>query len=209
MHKPLIYSIFFISYLTLIILSYIFWDIPIINFFYHMKGTVLYKFARDITDIAKAEYQLIPSLIFYLYFRKRNRYYANIALLVFVSVALSGLTTDVIKFVLGRYRPIEYFENHLYGFKFLETQYRYTSIPSGHTTTIFSAMYVLAIFFKKYRFPLIIIGLLMASTRVISLNHYPSDVLAGILVAIIVSSILYKKFEKRGMFTKDGKTIQT
>lgn len=209
MQKQVIYSIFFILYTILIILFYLFWDIPIITFFYHLKGTAIYNFAKNITDFAKAEYQLVPSLIFYIYFRNKNRYYANIALLIFVSVALSGLTTDIIKFFLGRYRPIEYFEHQLYGFKFFQTKYRYTSIPSGHTTTIFSAMYVLAIFFKKYRFPLIIIGLLMASTRVISLNHYPSDVLAGILVAIIVSSILYKRFEKRGMFTKDGKSIQT
>ncbi|MGB9731179.1 phosphatase PAP2 family protein [Calditerrivibrio sp.] len=196
-------------YTILIISFYHFWDIPIITFFYQLKGTTIYNFAKNITDFAKAEYQLVPSLIFYIYFRNKNRYYANIALLVFVSVALSGLITDIIKFILGRYRPIEYFEHHLYGFKFLQTKYKYTSIPSGHSTTIFSAMYVLAIFLKKYRFPLIIIGLLMAFTRVISLNHYPSDVLAGILVAITISSILYNGFKKRGMLTIDGKSIQT
>lgn len=208
MQKLSQYLITTIIFLVFIIFSYIFLDIPTINYFYQFKGTFMYNFAKNITDYAKAEYQLIPALIFYLYFRKRNRYYANLAFLIFLSVAISGLITDLFKFILGRYRPIEYFEYGNFGFQFFQTRGRFTSIPSGHTTTFFSAIYILSLFFKKYRFIFLTIGFLMVSTRIITLNHYPSDVIAGIYVAITVSSILYNHFKKRRLFEQNGKSTQ-
>jgi len=209
MYKKSQIIIFITLFTLMIIFSYFFIDIPIAEFFYHQRETYIYKFSKSITDFAKAEYQLIPALIFYFYFRKKNRYYANIALLIFISVAISGLTSDIVKFIIGRYRPIEYFENHLYGIQFFQTKARYTSIPSGHTTTIFSAMYLLSIFFKKYRYFFLGFGLFMGLTRITTINHYPSDVLAGIFVAISISHILFIKFKKSGAFEQYEKSIST
>ncbi len=206
MQKLSHYIIITILFSVFIVISYIFLDIPTIKFLYQHKGKFIYNLAKNITDYAKAEYQLIPALLFYLSFRKKNRYYANIALLIFIAVAVAGLTTDLLKFILGRYRPVEYLENGNFGFQFFQIRGRFTSIPSGHTTTFFSAMFLLSLFFKRHRYLFIIIGILMVSTRVFSLNHYPSDVLAGIYVAIIVSSILYNQFKKRGLLEQDGKS---
>ncbi|MCX8085214.1 MAG: phosphatase PAP2 family protein [Calditerrivibrio sp.] len=183
----------------MIILSYYYFDIPVVEFFYGFKGTMMYEWFKKITDIGKAEYQLIPAFVFYLYFRKKNSYYAKVALIVFLSVAVAGLSTDLIKLILGRYRPIEYFEYGNYGFQFFQIKGRYTSMPSGHTTTVFAAAFSLSMVFKRYSWIFIFFAFFIAFSRIVTLNHYPSDVLGGILVAYLVTCFIFKIFKKKGL----------
>ena len=66
------------------------------------------------------------------------------------------------------------------------------SFPSGHVTATASAMTALFIFLKKkWCYIPVIVTLIMGVARVYLLAHYPSDVVAGILVGVVSGIIAY------------------
>ncbi len=111
---------------------------------------------------------------------------------IFGAVACGALITNLIlKDLIARPRPC----NSDFISEFLSFGYPAEdgfSFPSGHMTAISSAVF--AIFFcfnKKFSwigFPFII---LMGISRIYLLAHYPSDVLAGILVGVISSVVAF------------------
>ena len=60
---------------------------------------------------------------------------AIVPLFVFSSIAVSGLITDLLKFVFGRARPKLLFANETFGFDWWGTKADFWSFPSGHATT--------------------------------------------------------------------------
>lgn len=65
------------------------------------------------------------------------------------------------------------------------------SFPSGHTTASFACAFVLIHMLpKKYGVPIMILAVLIALSRLYVGVHYPSDVLGGMAIAIIVSAFV-------------------
>lgn len=58
------------------------------------------------------------------------------------------------------------------------------SFSSGHTAASFTAVYIFFKNMKKYFFPVLIIALFIAFSRLYLTVHYPSDVFAGILIGL-------------------------
>jgi len=187
-HKKFILSILLFG----IVISYLLLDIPLMVSVQQLNGGILHRLAHAVTDLGKAEFQLIPAFIMYLMHRKKNPLLANIALSVFAAVAFAGLSTDIIKVVMGRYRPIEYLEHGVSGFSFFEFAYAKTSFPSGHATTVMAAAYMLSRHFRKTSLLLLLGGAMLASTRVLTGHHYPSDVLAGSMLGCAIAAWLYR-----------------
>lgn len=59
------------------------------------------------------------------------------------------------------------------------------SFPSGHTASSFAAALVLGYYFKGWRYIFYIFASLIAFSRLYLFVHYPSDIIAGILLGII------------------------
>lgn len=175
------------------VLSYFFADITVTLFFSHMKDGDLYNFFRMITLLGKAEYTIVPALIVYLFTRKSRPTIAKTALAVGFSVALAGLSTDVIKFFVGRMRPVLFLEQGLYGFVPLRFKYEYISMPSGHTADIFGACCLLIIRYRRYVPALLAVALIVGMSRVITLHHFVSDVVIGAVVGYVSAQIVYNK----------------
>lgn len=171
--------IYYIAVLFLAVLSYFWFDLAVTGIFIPLKDTAFYNFFRVVTKLGLAEYQIVPGVLLYLIFRKRNPFWSKVGLALALSAALAGLSADVIKFLAGRYRPSMYISDHLYGFSFFKYNYGQVSFPSGHSATIFGAMGVLSLIFKRFRFVFLAIGVMVAFSRVATLQHYVSDVLAG------------------------------
>lgn len=73
------------------------------------------------------------------------------------------------------------------------------SFPSGHTTTIFALCSMFSLFFnsKKIGINLISIAIITAYSRVYLSQHFLQDILAGALLGVISSSIIYYFSEKK------------
>ncbi len=193
--KKLAYISILVAILALI--SFIFFDQRVVEYFYSIKGGEVYQFFRYVTKLGQSEYLLIPAIFIFLYFRKKNRTLSLKAGFIFSSIALSGVIVNIIKPTIGRVRPNIYFEKGESGFNFFTISHDFTSFPSGHSATAFALSVTLALLYKQYKYLLIFIACMVAISRVVIIRHYPSDILIGSLIGVVVSIMLYEKYFKK------------
>jgi membrane-associated phospholipid phosphatase len=142
---------------------------------------------------------LIPSAMVAIIFWKKNRPVANKGLYIFSVVALSGILVNIIKLATRRVRPTLYFSEGLYGFNFFEFDSDFMSFPSGHSATSLSAAVALGFLFPKLRIPFLIVGMMIAFTRMFLTNHFLSDVMAGGMLGVVTSILLYQSYFQQRM----------
>lgn len=176
----------------LAVVSYAWFDIKSAVYFNTFNGTYGWKILGAVTDFGRSEWYLLPGMIVYLVFRKRDTARAFKALYLFCSVAMSGIIVNILKVALGRARPNLYFDEHIYGFAFFETNPRFLSFPSGHAATALSAAVAFGILFPGYRYLFYSTGAVVAFSRVFLVYHYCSDVLVGALIGVSTSIILHQ-----------------
>jgi len=72
-------------------------------------------------------------------------------------------------------------------FEIIGPVYRQRSFPSGHATTVFTFATVILSYrrLKKYKIYILSIAFLVASSRIVVGIHWPSDVLAGIVLGYL------------------------
>jgi undecaprenyl-diphosphatase len=113
---------------------------------------------------------------------ERRRYAAQaiaMASYVLVSVSIAGLISNIFKRAIGRPRPELFGEHGLFSFNPFMHNSDYESFPSGHATTCGALWTALALLFPQFRWPLLVIGVYLAATRVFVGAHFPSDVFVG------------------------------
>ncbi|HEY0525541.1 MAG TPA: phosphatase PAP2 family protein [Stellaceae bacterium] len=179
-----------------------------------------------ITNFGLSEYYLVPSALLFAglhaaarserfaFEAKRLRAYAGVPLFLFVAVAASGLTSDIIKIVFGRLRPKLLFVDGAaaYGFGWWSLRADHWSFPSGHSTTIAAVMTALYFLWPRHVLAYAMLALLVASSRVVLAQHYVSDVImggfVGVLVTVYVRDVFSRSFidlslAKRGLPSPD------
>ena len=174
------------------LLCFFFVDREVARYFWAIPAdTTIKQVFAALSYMGEAQYYLVPPLILYVLLRKRFAYAARASLFVFATVAVSGITVNILKFVFGRLRPEMYFKENLFGFDWFHYGHSFASFPSGHSATAFGAWLAFALIAPKYRWFFITVGVLVASSRVILTAHYVSDVIAGIYVGAVATLILY------------------
>ena len=108
--------------------------------------------------------------------------------------------------MVGRIRPYDYDPTLVSILKRLPSD---LSFPSGHTLASFEAATAIFIRNKKWGVPALVLAVLIALSRLYVTVHYPTDVIAGLLLGVLfaivacrVIDLLYKKFEKPAEETK-------
>ena len=116
---------------------------------------------------------------------------------LFLTIALSVVLVQAIKFALGRAHP--HLVEHFYAFHFslFSPDAAVASFPSGHATTAFAAAAVMAIFVPRGQIAFFIAALAISFSRVASGVHFPSDVLGGMVLGMALAIALARYFARR------------
>jgi membrane-associated phospholipid phosphatase len=139
-------------------------------------------------------------LVAFLLIRKKPGW----SLQVTLSFLLSGILVQCLKHLIHSPRPKLFFGPGAIHFIHGITGTGYSSFPSGHTATIFALTTLLSFYFpgRNTGFFFIVIALLTGFSRIYLSQHFPVDVLAGSIVGVSVSFLVYeliplKIFEKK------------
>ena len=110
--------------------------------------------------------------------------YRKAGVTMMTALALDVLLCNVmLKPLVGRMRPFTVNT----GVELLINAPKDFSFPSGHTAASFAAAFALLFVKNKLWIPSMILASLIAFSRLYLYVHYPTDVLAGILLGLIVS----------------------
>ena len=196
MNKTLQWSIASVTVISLCILSYLFADMQTALWFHAFENTLVYKVFGKITLLGDSLGYLVGGLLLFVVFWKRNLYWASSGLFLFSTVAISGLSADLVKYISGRARPTLYLHEHLYGFDLFHWQYAWTSFPSGHSATALSVATLFAILYPRWRFAAFFGGFLIAFSRIVLAQHYVSDVIVGSFLGMVSTVLLHNLYFK-------------
>lgn len=122
-------------------------------------------------------------------FNKKTRYMSLLALCAILIEVVS--VEGILKPIFMRQRPFEVHQidlliGHPHG----------SSFPSGHSASSFAVAGIY--FFKnfKYKWVLMFMAALMAFSRLYHFVHYPSDVLVGSIIGMLIAYIIVKVSNK-------------
>jgi membrane-associated phospholipid phosphatase len=189
---------------VLAVLSFFFWDIPVTRSCRELNPSVI-NAADIVTRLGVSTWYIVISAVLFLFFRfiYRNMLNAMRSLFVLLSVSLTGIFIDLLKWIGGRYRPVELFNHGHYGFGYFRTGYEFTSFPSGHAQTAFALATALTLLFPRWGIPLFLLAGAVAVSRIVLTAHYLSDVIAGAGIGILLT-ILIKYYFDRKRIKLDG-----
>ncbi len=164
------YVLYILSLLALILIAYFFIDKSIAKYF--LANASIYEHIGDFISIFGESHWYIGTaligFIIFKYFKKKELFAQRFLFLLYANI-FSGLISLVLKELFGRIRPwgmrnggddygFLLFQNLDMGFiekmkyhviTLSDAPTTYTSFPSGHTTTVFTAFAYLSILFPK------------------------------------------------------------
>lgn len=120
---------------------------------------------------------VIISIVLYLFGDKKGK---SIAKKMIVVLVVTTILTQLIKIIVMRPRPYTELSNLI--LLDLGTDY---SFPSGHTSTSTAMAYVLSCEYKRWI--LMLIPVIVGFSRLYIGVHYPSDVLGGFLLGLVIA----------------------
>lgn len=116
----------------------------------------------------------------------------SVGIMVIMAVIFSFIMGEgILKHIIQRPRPYDIFP----AVQLLVAKSTAYSFPSGHTTTAFAAVYVMSGYLKRYAWLLWGLAGLMAFSRLYLFMHYPTDIIAGILLGLIVGKMVKWLYE--------------
>ena len=130
-------------------------------------------------------YAVFIGLLAYALIKRNKNLTGLLVAYIKAQLVFALVLVRILKIVLGRARP-----EHGSDFTFFSLAFRYNSFPSGHSADAFVCGVFLFYLLKqsKYsacRFLPLIYAFLIAISRVFISSHYPSDVLAGIVIGTL------------------------
>ena len=170
----------------------------------YLRHEVLTPVLTFITHLGdKGLFWIVLSLL--LLIKKSTRKTGFLSLL---SLLVTFLIVNVcMKNGFARIRPYETLTDLLF---LIEKQSDF-SFPSGHSASSFaSAVVLFKQLPKRYGIPILILAVLIAFSRIYMGVHYPTDILAGILIGSIVALLIVyvnKRIEKKKIMTNNGKKV--
>lgn len=149
---------------------------------------------QAVTDIGKSGWVLVPSGLMVVLLlaadwsavepRTRAAWseIGQLLTALFIAVATGGIVTNVIKQVVGRARPVLFDREGPLSFDAFNFDYANASFPSGHATTAGAILAFGWLAFPRGRPVWAVVAIVIAVSRIVVGAHFPSDVVAGLIV---------------------------
>jgi membrane-associated phospholipid phosphatase len=181
-----------LAYVLIIILSFLYIDKPLADYLALLNFRINFVFLNLFTNLGLGALYITTLLLAALFFRyvRLNPVWEARMWFLWWCVVLSWLVCGVLKIIFGRARPDMWFKGQYYGFYWLKMQAPFWSFPSGHTTTIMAISFGLCVLFPRSFYAFILVGFLIAMSRVLLVHHYFSDVLTATYLALLEVSLL-------------------
>ena len=135
-----------------------------------------------ITLLGDAGIFWIAIAVVLLFFPKTRKVGLGMGAALLMGLVLCNL---MLKPMIARIRPYDYQLEH-FGVTIkllIEAQHDF-SFPSGHTIASFEAATVILLHNKKYGIPAMVLACLIAFSRLYLYVHYPTDVIASVILGI-------------------------
>lgn len=187
----------------ILVMGGIFWfDIPVFDFLRHFN----YRVWDILGIIFSAKNWLVVSLIVLLvfYIKKSlqtkpkfsfgdfyNKIKSSYAFWIFSSVFLALSTGVILKYVIGRARPIFYEAVGMTGFFPFTGDEAFHSMPSGHTLASFAGLVMIGMLAPRAKWFTWTLAIVIAVSRVCSGFHWPSDVIFGAFWGMLCADIVH------------------
>lgn len=191
-----------ISALVLILAGIFWFDIPLYNFFHKFNWGIWKFFGVIFSTKVWLVVSFILVLIFYL--RKviktkshigLSNFYKMIrgsyAFWIFCSVFMASVIGGVLKFVIGRMRPIFYDALNLTGFFPFTKDWAFHSMPSGHAMASFAGLVTIGLLAPRAKWFTWTLAIIIGVSRVCDGMHWPSDVLFGAFIGMIAADVVH------------------
>ena len=159
----------------------------LLNFLLQMRNDTLNRYMIAITHLGTggAIWIFITYILFYLGFRVES---VNIIL----ALIFNGIICNLfLKNLLKRKRP-----SWISKVELLIKNPTDFSFPSGHASSSFAAATTIYFYFKGMGIVFLVIASLIAFSRIYHFVHYPSDVIIGAALGIIIAIITKNNYDK-------------
>lgn len=188
------------------------WDVSVLNWIQeHLRTPFLDGFFAFVTHLGDAGILWIAIAVVMLFFKKTRKTGIMMGVALLLGLILGN---GILKNVIGRVRPYNLsgkFGSIVSVKELLVGLPGDKSFPSGHTLGSFEATLVLLYWNRKVGIPAVILAGLIAFSRMYLYLHYPTDIMGGVLLAvlnvvlaIIIVNAVYKFIEKKkGINIKD------
>ncbi|MBL7554614.1 MAG: phosphatase PAP2 family protein [Bdellovibrionaceae bacterium] len=166
--------------------------------------------AREITHVGLFTNYFIPAFIVWFGLqiflkwsqpknRDRLKQITTKALWLMYSLLFSGLCVHIFKFLVGRQRPkiSPDFDPHV--FQPFTTHWDFHSMPSGHSQVLFTVATYFAYLFPRFKYGIYSVAFILAFTRVMTRDHFYSDVLMGLAVGHLSTAVMLYWLSRRKM----------
>ncbi|MGL5741546.1 MAG: phosphatase PAP2 family protein [Legionella sp.] len=205
MKKTLI--IFF--YAILVVLAYSFIDRPVAMYLHQFDLGIMVPVLKNLTSLGKWIAYIALFFIAGVYFRyiQVNSVYEARSWYLFGCVLIANLICLILKVAVSRARPDLLFSSNEFGFYWFKLSENYWSLPSGHTTTVISLAASFGVLYPRYFYVLLVVALLVATSRVLLCFHYLSDVMSAFYISLLVVGFFTEYIKGTKWFKKMGCTV--
>lgn len=168
------------------------WEFAFLDMLQSIQNPLLTKVMAFVTMLGEAGWFWIVLGVLLLCSKKYRRSGVAVLFALLLDLVLANI---ILKPLVARPRPCWVRD----GVELLVRVPKDYSFPSGHTMASFAAAGALLFTERKFGIPALFLGILMGISRLYFYVHFPTDVLAGVILGILCGSvgvILMKKTEK-------------
>lgn len=170
-------------------------EIEILNAIQKIRTPFLDTFFQIITKFGDHGIFWIAVALCFVLFRKTRKTGWMMGCALILGLLVGNLT---LKPLVARIRPYDLNPQ----MELLVARLSDYSFPSGHTLASFEASTVLMLRDKRFGIPALVLSILVAFSRLYLYVHYPTDVLAGLILGVIfgVLGVIIVNFAYKKLF---------